>query len=320
MTPISFPADSLAQEELSAATLTAIVRELVQREDELTAELAELRASLLPAAGAPPVAKAPATQGGIADKYANYQQLIARVRQVVSQAVPPGATIAVVSKGDNALLKLDGLNAWHFPQRDDGVYAGHHPADSAAAIAQLDRLKQKGADFLLIPQTAFWWLDHYREFRAYLDAKTKLVVRQEDTCAIFALRESSGAPPTKTASSSAPQRGSGQLCDFLRLLLPPDARVLIISKGDPTLLETEGLDSAHFPQDATGGYAGYYPADSAEAIAQLEALRRRGAEFLVVPRESAWWLDFYRDFSSHLQQRCRLVTRQENLCTVFDLR
>lgn len=316
-----FPSGDPTLDELPAATLTAIVRELLHREEEHAAEIAEIRASLRSAAAHPPQsAESPATGSGITDKHASYQQLIARLRKLVSQAVPPGSTIAVVSKGDSALLQLDGVNACHFPQRDDGVYAGHHPADGTAAIAQLEKLKEKGVGFLVIPQTSFWWLDHYRELRAHLDAKAQLLIRQEDTCAIFALSEVPSTRPGKPSPHAGKRRSVAQLRGFLHLLLPQDARVLIISKGDPTLLEIDGLSTAHFPQDATGCYAGHYPADSADAIAQLESLRGRGAEYLVLPSDSAWWLDYYRDFSAHLLQRYRLVTRQENLCIVFDLR
>ena len=57
----------------------------------------------------------------------------------------------------------------------------------------------------------------------------------------------------------------------MRRLLPPAARVIVISKGDPDLLDVEGQDAWHFPQDEQGDYAGHYPAESGEAIAHLEA-------------------------------------------------
>lgn len=121
-------------------------------------------------------------------KNLQYQQLIHRIRDVVRTALPPDATIIVVSKGDDELLKLDGRCAWHFPQTEDGIYAGYYPADSGAAIAHLEALRSKGAEFLLIPSTALWWLRHYEEFGRRLDTRYRAVVRQEDTCLIFALR------------------------------------------------------------------------------------------------------------------------------------
>src|SRR3972149_3001468 len=118
-----------------------------------------------------------------------YQQLIPRLREVVHHALPPDATVIVVSKGDDELLKLDGRRGWHFPQREDGEYTSYYPADSAAAIAHLEALRARGGEFLLFPQTAFWWLDHYGVFTQHLKSHYRVIVREEDVCLIFALRE-----------------------------------------------------------------------------------------------------------------------------------
>jgi len=99
----------------------------------------------------------------------DYDALVTRVRSLVDDVVPPGATVLVLSKGDDELLSFTGRRGWHFPQTEDGSYAGHYPADSAACIAELERLRQRGADFLVIPETALWWLEHYVGFAAYLE-------------------------------------------------------------------------------------------------------------------------------------------------------
>jgi hypothetical protein len=101
--------------------------------------------------------------------------------------LPPDATVLVVSKGDEELTQLCGRRAWHFPQREDGIYAGFYPADSAAAIEHLEGLRRKGAQFVLFPSTAFWWLEHYQDFRRHLETRYRLVIRKEDTCLVFAL-------------------------------------------------------------------------------------------------------------------------------------
>ena len=85
----------------------------------------------------------------------SYDELIPRFREVVRNAVSPGATVLVVSKGDNKLLELSGVTAWHFPRREDGVYAGHYPADSKAAIAHLETLRIKGRSFWSFPSRRF---------------------------------------------------------------------------------------------------------------------------------------------------------------------
>jgi GT2 family glycosyltransferase len=118
-----------------------------------------------------------------------YQQLVERIRVVAHATLPSDTTVLVVSKGDDELLKLNGRPAWHFPQTEDGMYAGYYPADSAAAIEHLETLRASGAGFLLFPSTAFWWLDHYTEFKQHLEYQYSIVVNQEDTCVIFSLCE-----------------------------------------------------------------------------------------------------------------------------------
>jgi hypothetical protein len=143
-------------------------------------------------------------QGFVPGKYFLYQQLIRRIRDVARTNLPPGATVVVVSRGDEALLELgDGRSGWHFPQQDGGVYAGYYPADDAEAIDHLEELRSSGGEFLLFPETSFWWLEHYRGFREHLEERYQPFVREEGTCMIFALGE-----PPETEHCAAPVRTS----------------------------------------------------------------------------------------------------------------
>jgi hypothetical protein len=101
--------------------------------------------------------------------------------------------------------------------------------------------------------------------------------------------------------------------------LPRDGKVLVVSRGDPQLLDLGGRDAEHFPQTEAGLYAGHHPATSAEAIKHLEQLRSRGARFLIFPSTSFWWLDHYEDFRHHLESRCGLIAHSEDSCAIFDL-
>jgi hypothetical protein len=129
----------------------------------------------------------------------DYQHLIDRIRQTVQRAVPKKATIIVVSRGDHELLRLDvenggrlawltlsGRKAWHFPRTETGVYAGHYPTDSLAAIEHLESLRSKGGKYLLFPNTAFWWLEHYAEFARHLDINYRRVW-DDQHCRIYHL-------------------------------------------------------------------------------------------------------------------------------------
>jgi hypothetical protein len=122
-------------------------------------------------------------------KHVHYRRLIRRIRETVHTALPPGATVVVVSKGDEELLELgEGRRGLHFPQNEEGVYAGYYPADSAEAIAHLEELRARGAEFLLFPGTAFWWLEKYEEFGRHLDSCYRRVW-EDEACIIYGLAE-----------------------------------------------------------------------------------------------------------------------------------
>jgi hypothetical protein len=128
----------------------------------------------------------PAFKREIRAFFSAYQQLVQRIREVVRAALPSKATVIVVSKGDKELVKLDDRQAWHFPQDEEGVYAGYHPASNAEAIAHLEELQAKGGEYLLFPGTAFWWLEHYKEFDQHLEARYQRVW-DDEVCVIYEL-------------------------------------------------------------------------------------------------------------------------------------
>jgi Anp1 len=121
--------------------------------------------------------------------YPKYTRLVSRIKAVVQQAVPSGSTVLVISKGDDALTALDGMKGLHFPSGEDGAYPGYYPADSVAAIDALERQRGRGAQFLAIPVTALWWLDHYQALADHIQRRYPRIADDRDTCVIFDLRE-----------------------------------------------------------------------------------------------------------------------------------
>jgi FkbM family methyltransferase len=61
------------------------------------------------------------------------------------------------------------------------------------------------------------------------------------------------------------------------------------------------------------------PADEAEAIRELERLRRTGATFIAFVPPAFWWLHHYAGFATHLKDNFRCVVQNERL-VMFDLR
>jgi hypothetical protein len=125
-----------------------------------------------------------------------YRDLVERIREVVDRELPPDATVLVVSNGDDELLQLGASRrGWHFPQMGDGTYAGYHPGDSAEAIAHLEALQERGAEYILFPETAAWWLEYYGELGRHLDQP--LAHGGRTACAIYALSSSPVSVPSK---------------------------------------------------------------------------------------------------------------------------
>jgi GT2 family glycosyltransferase len=103
-------------------------------------------------------------------------------------ALPAGATIAVVSKGDDALiesLRGAGFAATHFVASSDGNWAGHHSANSEAAIALLESARDAGVEYLLVPHASGWWLEHYAGFAARLARSGPPMLKLDGVCTLF---------------------------------------------------------------------------------------------------------------------------------------
>jgi hypothetical protein len=233
---------------------------------------------------------------------AEYEGLVHRIHSVVGTSIPPGSAVLIVSKGDERLVDLGRWRGWHFPQDSNGRFPGYYPPDSDDAIRQLEQLRDKGADYFLIPSSSFWWLDHYREFAQHLSTHYQMVVRVEDTCVIYALR---GAAENRLAS-------------FLDALLAEDATIAVVTGGDASLLALD-RPASHFPSDADGSWDGERFSTGAEAAAALERLAEGGTRYLVVPVEAAAWIDRHPDFLAEVRSRFRRLAAREHLCTLFEL-
>jgi hypothetical protein len=103
----------------------------------------------------------------------------------------------------------------------------------------------------------------------------------------------------------------------VRTVTPPDAVLGTVTKWDPTLLALSGRRGRNFPDRAS--LPDGYPADSAAAVAHLEAQRAAGLSHLVFPSASLWWLDHYAGLDARLRAAGPPV-HQDDDCVVFDLR
>lgn len=140
----------------------------------------------LEAAGVP----TPAGDDFTASHSLGYRSMVEQLREAVTGAVPAGTRVLIVSRGDRELVEFEGLDCQHFPQDEAGRYAGFHPRDGAEAVAQLESLREDGAEYLVFPATAHWWLEHYGELAEHLDGLERT---DREVCTIFRLAGSAAA-------------------------------------------------------------------------------------------------------------------------------
>jgi GT2 family glycosyltransferase len=114
-----------------------------------------------------------------------YRYLVEQVRAAVVERVPGEATVLVVSRGDRELVDLGDVDAGHFPQDSEGRYLGHHPSDGEDALARLEELRERGAGYLVLPATSYWWLDHYEELATHL--RDRCAATELGFCKIYEL-------------------------------------------------------------------------------------------------------------------------------------
>lgn len=241
-----------------------------------------------------------------------YGELVGRVRATVAEAVPPGASVLVVSKGDAALLSMPGFSTAHFPQGKGGNYAGHHPADSGAATAELERLRREGAEYLVIPATARWWLDYYGDFATHLANHGELLADVPDACLIYGLgglRESAARVPTLTRPAASLE----QLRDYLERLIPAESGVVLFDATDGAVAALAPLRVRRLLPEEMGEDGGE------DLLTALRELAEGGADYFVVPRSSDEWLDRHAEPATEMEAACRKVADQGHLCRVFEL-
>jgi hypothetical protein len=242
-----------------------------------------------------------------------YADLVSRVRASIAGAIPPSASALVISKGDPALLDMSGIAASHFPQDGAGGYAGHHPHDSDTAIAEIEELRRRGAEYLVIPATARWWLDHYDGFARHLATHGDLIADDPDSCLIFRLGKG-GLDPGMLSSTDRPGGSIEQMRDFLENLIATDAELAVLEANG-------GIAPALAPLRAVSLHAGVASGHDGESLlAQLRLLAAGGAEYLVVPRAEDDLAGGQAEIEAAIEASCRKVADQQYLCRVFDLR
>ncbi len=105
----------------------------------------------------------------------------------LNEATTANALIIGATDGDPTIFYYAHRKGWHF--LGDGVYDGN-PRDSAQIIANLEKLRSRGATHLVFYAGTQWWLDYYKEFADHL-ANTATLVEQTREFTIYRLNVAS---------------------------------------------------------------------------------------------------------------------------------
>ena len=231
----------------------------------------------------------------------DYPSVVNRVRELVWEYIPAGSNVAVVSKGDPAIILFDRRNGWHYPQTASGGYLGHHPATGAAAVAHLETLRARGAQYLVIPGIYGWFVDYYADLRNHL-SRTADLIQRDDVCAIYCLtKRDLGTMPAGNANER-------QLRELVAAVLPRGSNILAFDWSRAALAGS-GFHVLESPSPSGQGEAGL--------AGMAETIKGAGAEYMVIPASTD-------PLSEGLLDRCRalwpIVLDHRHVCTVFELR
>ena len=161
---------------------------------------------------------------------------------------------------------------------------------------------------------------------AALKAKVKIMARNEQqlraALAQYEGIERANSPADDLALTAeiAYRAAVLRIQELTQTLTPGKSTVLVVGKAESELLDLKGRNVWRYPQSPDGEYAGYYPACSTAAIVHFEAIRSKGADYLLIPEISRWWLDHYVDFAQHLRRRYACLLDEAGVGLYFSLR
>ncbi|MDQ3696166.1 MAG: sulfotransferase [Chloroflexota bacterium] len=119
-----------------------------------------------------------------------YRQLLERVKAAVVALLPAGAPVAVSSLGDDAMLKLDGRQAWHFPAKEEaGRDLAYVAADTDHLLSHLEVLRGQGAQYLVMPASSWSWAAQLPKLNDTIEAQYAIMTGHETVCKLYDLRE-----------------------------------------------------------------------------------------------------------------------------------
>ena len=217
---------------------------------------------------------------------------LAVVRALVETAqriLPAGAGVIVMSKAHEDQLPLKEHQVWAFPDRSPKQTQQHFASGSDGS-----------AEAPWIGAASVY------EFLLYGGAA------QDNLLASVTVRQNGTA-----LDSPPPDRGPSKNGVFIRAW--PNPVPAGTKPAKTTISWSTGDGSPGVIQVLMKSLRMQYPADGGEAIEQLETLKKKGGEFLLIRRELVSWLEDYKGLKEHLDRQYRVI-QDDEICRIYDLR
>jgi hypothetical protein len=101
------------------------------------------------------------------------RRLLARLHDLV-----PANACCILVDEDRTDIK-DNMRIRPMPFLERGGQYWGPPADDVQAIREMERLHREGAQYIVFPWVAFWWLEHYESWVKYLNRRGRCLLRDE---------------------------------------------------------------------------------------------------------------------------------------------
>ena len=109
------------------------------------------------------------------------------LRHIQERTRPSGPILVMAPEGDRA-LDVPHREVWQFPAPRPAMEATQlSEPDTRSLITELDEFWAGGAEYLVVPSSAFAWLGGYPELRSYLDLRYTATVRDPRSCILYDL-------------------------------------------------------------------------------------------------------------------------------------
>jgi glycosyltransferase involved in cell wall biosynthesis len=209
--------------------------------------------------------------------------------ETVQRILPPEAAVIVMSKAHEDQLPLMGHQIWAFPDRSP-KQTQQHFASGASGSAQAPWIGAASA----------------YEFRLYGGAA------QDNLLASVTVAQNGTAlnPPPPDREP----RKNGAFIGARPNPVPAGTK-----PGKTTISWSTGDGSPGVIQVLMKSLRMQYPANGGEAIEQLETLKAKGGEFLLIRRELVSWLEDYKGLKEHLDRQYGII-QDDEICRIYDLR